>query len=34
MVCNYGQYELYWIEILRVLDMTYMVEVILLKLRS
>jgi hypothetical protein len=34
MVCNYEQYELYQIEILRVLDLTYMVEVILLKLRS
>jgi hypothetical protein len=34
MVCNYGQYELYRIRILRVLDLTYMVEVILLKLRS
>jgi hypothetical protein len=34
MVCNYGQYELYQIEILRVLDLTYMVKVILFKLRS
>jgi hypothetical protein len=34
MVYNYGQYELYQIGIQRVLDLTYMVEVILLKLRS
>jgi hypothetical protein len=33
-VCNYGQYKLYQIGILSVLDLTYMVEVILLKLRS
>jgi hypothetical protein len=34
MVCNYVQYELYRTRILRVLDLTYMVEVILLKFRS
>jgi len=34
IVCNCGQYELYRIKIPRVLDLTYMVRVIPLKLRS
>jgi hypothetical protein len=34
MVCNCGQYELYRIGILRVLDLTYMVGLIPLKLIS